>query len=682
VISNSYIGFERSIVYSRFSGQAGYEEFVVEERHSLNVEPGAELTPRQPSAAVYDVFVDLSDCGLKQQQLSEHLEAILYGAGLSGAARWVTALVPKDLIAPARAANLSLIHVGASNASDLLHRALRAAAQHDCHLVVVLNALLPANEVIYRLIEEFERDPLFGTAQPRFADASNDRIWPLPYTSGSMDKPATLTRAGLGYLPDRVITPELLSACTVVRREVVREMERGRHHLALAGELRRLLSQARKCGFRNVVVNRTVIASSLSYAALYPSLPKNDAEQLKAMYPELVRADAWCASPSQLGLETVLAGFYADGSGNAHRLLLDCRGMTSTHNGTSHAVLGLLDGFQALDCCWQIEAVASSSVIDFFKLKKRYRKFGWIADRPSDSYAAAILLNQPWALSTIAELHRHALLIAFNMLDTTSWDILYPCDERLDAVWRFMARYSDVLFYDSQFTRDRVAIRFPPQPHVTQQVTYLSLAKDEQINPNIAGEASGDHILLFGNEYEHKDIRRTLQLLADAFPYARIVAIGIDGPGLRNVTTMPSGTIEHTVLHRLMATARVIVFPSFYEGFGIPVVQGLAYGRTVIARQSPLWEEIAAHVRMPGQLVQFDSAVALVEAVGRALAGHPLRTLPQGTALATGQSPLRWQDCAQQMIDTLEKLLPSADAKRWLERDEALRAIDRLHTNV
>ena len=129
---------------------------------------------------------------------------------------------------------------------------------------------------------------------------------------------------------------------------------------------------------------------------------------------------------------------------------------------------------------------------------------------------AAVLLNQPWGLSTIAELHRHALLIAFNMLDTISWDILYVCDERLDAVWRFIARYSDALFYDSQFTRDRFAIRFPLQAHVAERVTHLSLAKDEQVDRDVLGEPAGDHILLFGNDYDHKDVRRTLQLLVDA----------------------------------------------------------------------------------------------------------------------------------------------------------------------
>ena len=633
-----------------------------------------------PSNLDYDVFVDLSEAGLNRQKLAEYLEAVARDAGLSAAAGRVTAVVPAGLASPTCVANLTTIDASAYKASDTLHRAIRGAAQHGRHLVVVLSCFLPANEVICRLIQEFGRDPLFGMVQPRFADASSDHVWPLPGGGDFDDRGPTLTRAGLAFLPEILITPELLSSCIVIRREVVREMDRSDRHLTIAGELRRLLSQARRRGFRNIVVNHAVIASRLPYSSLYPSLPATDAEQLLTMYPEIVRADAWCANLSQPKLESVLARAYADNSRQTPRLLLDCRGMISLHNGTSHSILGLLDGFQAINSSWQIEVVASSAVIEFFRLRKRYRKFGLIADRPTDTYLAAVLLNQPWGLSTIAELHRHALLVAFNMLDTISWDILYVCDERLDAVWRFIARYSDALFYDSQFTRDRFAIRFPLQAHVAERVTHLSLAKDEQIDHDVLGEPTGDHILLFGNDYDHKDVRRTLQLLVDAFPYAKIVALGIDGNVPRDVVAMPSGGIEHTVLHRLIATARVIVFPSFYEGFGMPVVQGLAYGRTVVARQSPLWWEISAQLQMPGQLVQFDTAASLVEAVGRALAGHPLESLPQGIGLTVGQSPMRWQDCAQRMINTLEKLLPSADGRRWLEREEALRAIDLLHS--
>jgi glycosyltransferase involved in cell wall biosynthesis len=443
---------------------------------------------------------------------------------------------------------------------------------------------------------------------------------------------------------------------------------------SIAGELRLLLCQARRRGYRNLVLNRVVISSSLSRARIYPSVPMADMCRIREMYADVVRADAWSANLPQHRLEIVLAGAYANDSKEHRSLLLDCRGMQDTHNGTSRNILGLLDGFQELDTSWRIDVLAQSVPAEFHKLRKRYPKLRLLLDHPESSYTVSVLLNQPWALSTIDELHRHSLLIAFNMLDTISWDILYESAESLDSLWRFVARFSDLLFYNSQFTRDRFTTRFPLCPGVAECVTYLSMSADELVNPSAQGPV-GDNILIFGNDYDHKDVRRTLRVLVDAFPFNKVAAIGIKDVAAPNAMAMLSGQIDEAVLHRLMATARVIVFPSFYEGFGMPVVEGLAYGRTVLVRQSSLWNEIASQLRLPGQLATFDSATALVEVVGRTLAGLPLNALPQGTALRATDSPLRWRDCAQRMIRLAEQRLSVADGTRWQEREEALSAI-------
>lgn len=653
---------------------------MIENGGSAGVRLALDASVRAASNLDYDAFVDLSEAGLNRQKLGEYLEAVARDAGLSGAAGRVTTFVPADLAPPTCVANLTTIDASTYQASDALHRAIRGAAQHGRHLVVVLSSLVPANEVICRLIQEFDADPLFGMVQPRFADASSDHVWPLPGGGDFDPRGPTLSRAGLAFLPEILITPELLSSCIVIRREVVREMDRSDCHLTIAGELRRLLSQARRRGFRNIVVNHAVIASGLPYTSLYPSPPRTDTEQLRAIYPEIVKTDAWCSNLPQHKLEVLLARFYSDDANERRRILLDCRGMINQHNGTSHCILGFLDGFHALDGEWKIDILALPDASEFFQLRKRFWKFSLLTDGPHDTYSAAVMLNQPWGLSRVAELHQHALLLAFNMLDTISWDILYVCDERLDALWRFVARFSDALFYNSQFTRERFAARFPLQSRIAERVTYHSFTVEEQVNQAALREPVGDYILVMGNDYDHKDVRRTLQLLISAFPFNKIVAIGIDEAVSRNVVAVRSGYVEETALQRLIAGARVIVLPSFYEGFGMPVVQGLAYGRTVVARQSPLWQEISAQLQMPGQLVQFDTTASLVEAVGRALAGHPLESLPQGIGLGAGQSPMRWQDCAQRMINTLEKLSPSADGRRWLEREEALRAIDLLRS--
>jgi glycosyltransferase involved in cell wall biosynthesis len=204
------------------------------------------------------------------------------------------------------------------------------------------------------------------------------------------------------------------------------------------------------------------------------------------------------------------------------------------------------------------------------------------------------------------------------------------------------------------------------------------VAEDEQVEPSARRQTAGDHILVLGNNYDHKDVRRTLKLLVDAFPFEKFVAIGIPEFAGPNVVAMESGYIDNEEIHQLMATARAVVIPSFYEGFGMPVVQALAYGRSVIVRQSELWEEIAGICRLPGLLVSFEGISSLVEAVGRALRGEPARSLPQGKQLQPGEAPLRWRDCSQRMVNSIEELMSVADSGRWLERDEALQSLQAL----
>lgn len=630
----------------------------------------------QISSPDYDVFIDLSGSGLGRPELWQHLEALALNAGLTSASGSVTVVLSEECNLPPFADNWQVVSVDGLKTSDALYSAIGRAADSNRHLVVVLGSLLPTNEVLRHLIEHFDIDPLFGTAQPRFANASSDHVWLLPDHKQADPEHPTLTRAGLSVLPPCIITPELLAACMAIRREVVREMEQSDHgSRSTIGELRLLLCQARRRGYRNLVVNHAVLPSQLSYARVYPLPPSADIDQLRSMHPDIVRADAWTANLSQRKLEAILSSVYADHPMNRRRLLLDCRGMGSQHNGTCHNILGLLDGFHTLGGMWQVDIVVSPVATEFHRLRERYPGFTLLHDRPVGAYTAGVLLNQPWGLSTIADLHDHALILAFNILDTIAWDILYVADESLDSLWRFVARFSDGLFYNSQFTRDRFKARFPLQAQIAERVTYLSCSAEEQINPAAAQEPLGEHILVFGNNYDHKDVARTARILTDAFPFNKVVAIGLESVAAPGILTMPSGQIEETELHRLMASARVIVFPSFYEGFGIPVVQGLAYGRPVIVRKSPLWHEIAEQLRSPGQLVPFDSITSLVEAVGCVLVGLPLKPLPQGRKLGADESPLRWRDCAQRIMGLVEELMSNADTRRWKEREEALQAI-------
>jgi glycosyltransferase involved in cell wall biosynthesis len=389
--------------------------------------------------------------------------------------------------------------------------------------------------------------------------------------------------------------------------------------------------------------------------------------------PEDDKVARWFNGMPQIALERVLSGVYSPESLSDRRMLLDCRGMSAIHNGTSHAMIGLLDGLQRQALNWRIDVLIGREAAEFFDFETRYPWWGLHYDTPVGTYAVAIMLNQPWWYTRVRELHEHALINVYNMLDTISWDIIYSSDDRLELIWKFIAQYSDGLLYISDFTRSRFRARFEPAKSVSECVSYLSLSADDYLDRDIVRREEKGHILVFGNDYDHKDVRRTVKVLSDAFPFRQIIAIGVEFSGLGNVRGIPSGHIEHSAIHQIIADASVLVLPSFYEGFGLPVIQGLAYGRPVVVRESELWLELADQMDMPGKLVVYRDTSSLIEAVGRLIRGHDCPSLKQGLGLGYGCDPLNWNDCAERILEFVEGLFRNAGADRWLEREYAFR---------
>lgn len=614
----------------------------------------------------YDVFVDLSETGLDAEATARHLLLLEVQCGFLQRDSGLVALLPHGV--PARGPLARHAEGGAPIAA--WSRAVAHAASRRRHLVVILGSLLPDNEVIQPLRDALDLDPLFGSAQPRFADAATDRVWPLP--AAELEANAGWTsRAALARLPHSLITAELLAAVTVIRREVVSAIAPAEHFSSARGAVAHALCQARRRGFRNVVANRVVVASDLAHGDLYPALPADDAAQLLAAYPDASRAAAENERLAQRRLEPLLSAAYP-GSG-LRRLLLDCRGLTMLHNGTSKCVLGMLDGFAALGTPWHIDILVSATAMEFHGMAARYPQFNLLTGTVPGCYAAALMLNQPWAVETVAETHRHGFVVGFNILDTIGWDILYPAPERLEWAWRLIARHSDILTYISAFSQDRFRRRFPVAAGVTERVVHLSFLTGEHTLRRLQGMPAGEHVLLFGNDYDHKGIAPALRLLGEAFPLQAFAVLGGRGPAVPGVRFIPSGETSEDEVHRLVATARAVVYPSFYEGFGLPVVESLAYGRPVLVRSCPLWNEIAAHSRLPGRLIEFDDPASLVEALGRVLAGSAPPGLPFGAALGEAQSPTGWRDAAAAVLHSLEDRLIHGGIEHWHGRDEALR---------
>ncbi len=113
------------------------------------------------------------------------------------------------------------------------------------------------------------------------------------------------------------------------------------------------------------------------------------------------------------------------------------------------------------------------------------------------------------------------------------------------------------------------------------------------------------------------------------------------------------GFVPDEALHALYAAATVVWYPSRYEGFGLPVVEAMACGASVVASNSSSIPEIAGDA---GVLVDPGDADAHADAIAALLTDEGARKA-LGTAGRERARLFTWSDCAAQLTGHFESLL-------------------------
>lgn len=606
-------------------------------------------------------LLDLSTARLSNDEWAGILRRLSQPDDLGGLAAHITCLVDADMpSAPSETPARWHWTSDRGAAAEALERAGRDGA----HLLVLLAPVSGCAEAAVSLLGGFEADPLIGAVHPRFAVAPGGDI--LPVDAGAPNA-APIPRATLTELPPHYFVAEHLTACFVIRRELLANLDPSASSNASgAAEIHDYLRRARRVGYRSIVLNSAVVTLSPAVAEAGTTLDRVsrgvhwDNDFARARFQ---RADAFVR-------ERRLAALHE----RPRRLLFDARNIDTTINGTSKAVLGLADALAAIDDPrWSVTLVASEQAIEAHALDRRFT--GWSVEDtlPSEPVAAAFRPCQPWDLHDVIELHRLAALNVYLMLDTIAWDVVYTATRRLDATWRFIAQYADALLFISDFSRQRFLTRFPTHRDVMAEVCHLSLDPADYVDAAAAaGGADEPYWLVFGNDYDHKHVRPTLALLARAFPTTRLITLGIRPQAPRPASPSASGQASETEVQRLYAKADVMVFPSFYEGFGLPIINALAYGRTVIARDSALLREIAATYQGPGRLVPYDTPDELVD---RLIGLRRGLTVPELT-LQRGTARHSWRAAAQAVVAAIERLGAPHGTRREGARHEAVHLLD------
>jgi hypothetical protein len=620
-----------------------------------------------------DVFVDLSGLPAGAPPLAA-IARLERPDRLGGIAGRIFCAVPDGFPTPDAAQGMTRVVRG--RPVQTCSVAMAAAADVERPLLALLGPLEPSGEAVGVMLQAVDDDAMIGFAIPRLTGERDDSLALLD--RGGDPAIAELPRRLIAELPETYLVADAPARCLLIAPGILTNFagldERFR---SVAGALWHYVSRARRCGFRTLVCNRAVVGGAPAKDRREPcvvtleALPSADRVLLRDLVPDAARAHQEFGTAPIAPAETRLARSMPACFGLKPSLLLDVRNIGRSMNGTTIAALGIAGGLKALEPEWEIALLARGDASAQHELEQRFPDWRVHTKVPAQQFTVALRLSQPWQIEEMVDLHAIAATNLYLFLDTISWDVAYPAPRHLDGAWRFMADHADGLVFISAFTCARFQRRFAGGSSVPTCVSHLSFDPADYLRPDVVATPGDGPIFVVGNGYDHKDVAATIDVLSSAFPYQSIVALGPAPAPTPRVAVLESGTVSEVELHRLYAGAKVVVFPSFYEGFGFPIVTALAYGQTLLARRSALLDEIAARCAPRGRLIPYGRREELVEMIGRVLHGQAVPQATLGTALNAGR-PKSWRDVAADILRFAGELTADPTHGRWRARDHTI----------
>jgi len=541
------------------------------------------------------------------------------------------------------------------------------AAPHD--VLISFGPYLPGCETIERLRFAARNDEMVSAVAPRIAIGTKNDLMALGPRSGS-NAIGLIDSKYRPKLSAAYFLPEILCPCMLVPARMSGNVDIPENFDHFPDLLLAFLRAGRRRGLLVRIDNQCVLAGDGTFDAV--ALQRQTADMLQLFDDYEPAARRLAASPAFTD-ERRFQLLRRSSPAVSGSLLYDCTNIPPTFSGSADHMLGVLKGASGIERgAWDFTVMVADETRKSFSLDERFPGIRFTSKSDDSYYDCAIRSTQPWSIAELADLNRRARSIAATIHDTIGPDVIYAVAEEAEEAFQFAAEYADGLIYISEFTGAQFARRFMRRPALAESVIYSSLDPTEYAADS--GVTGSEWILIFGNAYDHKDLERTSKIVSAAFPYEKIKLVGNKDLSGSNVDAFDSGALENAVVEDLFRRAKCVVFPSFYEGFGLPLLKGLAYGKAVIARRSRVFREIVARFPGKGGLIEFENSLELVPAIGRVLHGRDVAALSPISGTSHGACH-DWKACAAQIFSFAEQMRKSEDVEVWRKRDRALRYV-------
>lgn len=290
-------------------------------------------------------------------------------------------------------------------------------------------------------------------------------------------------------------------------------------------------------------------------------------------------------------------------------VLIDASSLPPTMNGTARNVTSFLSELEKrldkdkLD--WEISVIAPSASISTLGLNLPSIK--WISPEtePAETYHLGISMTPVSSLEQCIKMNSlcarwlvlHLDIIALRALQFLSQN------SQASSTVRLYLEQADFVVFISEFSQRDALNYFGEVPGLDHRSSVIH--QGAHYEPRSASTESHlqPYVLVLGNSHPHKQVDATFQALLSAGIPARIV----------------SQAVSDDEMLTLMSQSAVLVFPSVYEGFGLPVAEAAALGKPLILWDTAISREVSGVLGTEKENTFCTSIEDVVEAVHSAL---------------------------------------------------------------
>jgi len=228
-------------------------------------------------------------------------------------------------------------------------------------------------------------------------------------------------------------------------------------------------------------------------------------------------------------------------------------------------------------------------------------------------------------------------------------DWVHPQTHRMHSrKYAHAARTCDLIVVNSEFTAGEV-VTLLDFPRERLCVAYPGV-HPAYVTDGPVRDLGEPYVLTVATLERRKNLETLLEamtLVRKRHPELRLAVAGApgwQGPRLEAEGVVPLGYVEDEELAALYRGAEIFVYPSLFEGFGMPIVEAMACGTPVVSSAHSSLDEASSDAAVRAEP---DSPAAVASAIERALAERETRVargLDQArrfTARAQGEATLR-----------------------------------------